>query len=66
MITIREFWYTPQLGINLISLFDSPESGKQQFRATKVGTAEPDPHQFTLPEGFSVDRSGLEKPKPQP
>jgi hypothetical protein len=64
MITIREFWYTPQLGINLVSLFDSPQSGKQQVRATKVRTAEPDPHQFTLPEGFSVDRSGIEKSKP--
>jgi hypothetical protein len=64
MITIREFWYSPQLGINLISLFDSPQSGKQQFTATKVSTAEPDPHRFTLPEGFSVDRSGIEEPKP--
>ena len=64
MIIIREFWYSPQLGINLISLLDSPQSGKQQFTVTHVSTAEPDPHFFTLPEGYSVDRSGIEKSKP--
>src|SRR6202030_3262437 len=29
MVATREFWYSPQLGINLISKVESPQSGKQ-------------------------------------
>ncbi len=54
METVREFWYSPQLGIDLISKLDSPRVGKQQFTVTVVSSAEPDPQLFTLPEGFTV------------
>jgi hypothetical protein len=54
MITTREFWYSPQLGINLLSKLDSPQSGKQTFTARELSTTEPEAHFFALPEGFTV------------
>src|SRR5271170_7192669 len=54
MSTIREFWYSPQLGIDLISKVDSPQAGKQTFTVTVISAAEPDPQLFILPAGFEV------------
>jgi hypothetical protein len=54
MVTTREFWYSPQLGIDLISTLDSPRSGKQTFTVTVISASEPDPKLFDLPEGYQV------------
>ena len=54
MITTREFWYSPQLGINILSTLDTPQAGKQTFTAREVSTSEPEAHFFALPEGFTV------------
>jgi hypothetical protein len=54
MVTTREFWYAPQLGINLLSKVDSPQAGKQTFTVTEISSAEPDPQLFTIPAGFEV------------
>ncbi len=54
MVTTREFWFSPQLGLNLISKLNSPQSGRQLFTATDLSTSEPDPKFFTLPDGFTV------------
>ena len=62
MVTTREFWYSAQLGINLLSKLDSPRSGKQQFTVKELTTAEPDPQSFTPPEGFSI----IDQRNPQP
>jgi hypothetical protein len=59
MKATREFWYSPQLGVNLLSIVDQPSSGKQVFRVTEMSTSEPDPAYFEVPEGYSVvDRRG--------
>ena len=50
----HEFWYSAQLGINLLSIRSDPRFGKQTFRATNVILSEPDPKLFELPEGFQV------------
>ena len=39
MTTSREFWYSPRLGINLLSTLDSPRTGKQVFTVTEISTA---------------------------
>lgn len=58
MISTREFWYSAQLGINLISKVDTPQSGKQVFTVKDLTTSEPDPTIFELPEGYKiVDRT---------
>jgi hypothetical protein len=54
LVTTREFWHSPRLGINLLSIVDSPRSGKQTFTLTDVSFSEPDLKLFELPEGFEV------------
>jgi hypothetical protein len=50
----REYWYSPQLGINLLSVRSDPRFGKQTFRATNLILSEPDAKLFDLPDGFQV------------
>jgi hypothetical protein len=50
----REFWYSPQLGINLISIRSDPRIGKQTFTVTNLVLSEPDAALFELPVGFKV------------
>ena len=54
MTVEHETWYSPQLGINLLSIRTDPRLGKQTFRATDISTAEPDPSLFQLPKGYKV------------
>jgi hypothetical protein len=54
MTVEHETWYSPQLGINLLSIRNDPRLGKQTFRATDISTAEPDPSLFQLPKGYKV------------
>jgi hypothetical protein len=50
----REFWYSPQLGFNLLSRRSDPRIGTQTFTVTSLITSEPDSTLFNLPEGFKV------------
>jgi hypothetical protein len=50
----REYWYSPELGINLLSKRSDPRLGTQTFTATRLIVAEPDPKLFELPEGYHV------------
>ena len=50
----REFWYSPQLGVNLLSIRSDPRFGKQTFTVTSVILGEPDLSLFELPAGFKV------------
>jgi len=54
MVSTREFWYSPQLAINLSSIVETPQSGKQVFTAKDLSTSEPDPSFFNVPEGYKV------------
>jgi hypothetical protein len=51
----REYWYSTQLGINLLSIRSDPRFGKQTFRATNLMLSEPDAKLFELPDGFKVE-----------
>ena len=50
----REYWYSPQLGINLLSKRIDPRFGSQTFTISEITTAEPDVQLFDLPKGFKV------------
>lgn len=50
----REYWYSPQLGINLLSKRSDPRFGTQTFTITELSIAEPEPRLFNLPEGFTA------------
>lgn len=55
LVTVREFWNAPSLGINLISRFTSPLSGTQVFTLTDVNLDAPDPSLFEVPAGFPIE-----------
>jgi len=54
MVTTRGFWYSPQLGFDLVSMVDIPRTGKQSFSVTELSLSEPDLHYFEVPEGYKV------------
>jgi hypothetical protein len=54
MTVEREYWYSTQLGINLLSKRSDPRIGAQTFTATNVILSEPDANLFELPDGFKV------------
>ena len=54
MSTVREFWYSSRLAVNLVSIVDDPQSGKQVFTAKEISTAEPDPSVFQVPPDYKV------------
>jgi len=63
MVNTREFWFSPQLVINLSSLVDNPQTGRQLFTVKDLSTSEPDPALFDVPSGYRiVDRRTPEKP----
>jgi len=54
MVSTREFWWSPRLAINLLSIVETPDAGKQVFTVRELSTSEPDPAFFNVPEGYSV------------
>lgn len=52
--TMKEFWHSEELGINLLSIRSGPMVGKETFTITELNPAEPDPQLFELPAGFSI------------
>jgi len=54
MTVENEFWWSPQLGLNLSSIKIDPRIGKQTFTVTAVVQGDPDPSLFQLPAGFEV------------
>jgi hypothetical protein len=54
-VTIEnEFWWSPQLGLNLLSIRTDPRIGTQTFTVTSLVQGDPDPSLFELPAGFKV------------
>jgi len=54
MVTVREFWFAPRLAVNLISIVDSPLSGKQVFTVKSLSISEPEPSYFQVPVDYKV------------
>lgn len=50
----KEFWYSPQLGLNLRVLRVDPLHGEQSFQVTDLMLQEPDPQRFVLPPNCKV------------
>jgi hypothetical protein len=54
---IKEFWFSPRLGINLITKrFDPRVSSIQNFTVSQINLSEPDPKLFTPPADARVLR----------
>jgi hypothetical protein len=55
--TIKEFWYSPRLQINLITKrFDPHVSGIQDFEVKNINLDEPDPKLFQTPADYRLIR----------
>ncbi len=55
LTSMREYWHSDQLGINLLSIRTSPQFGKQTFTIEEITAADPDPQMFELPTGYTVN-----------
>jgi hypothetical protein len=60
----REYWYSPQIGVNLISKLQDPRVGAQNFEVTDIALGEPDAKLFKLPS--DVKLIDLRKPARTP
>jgi len=54
MLTKREYWYSPQLGLNVLSIREDPRFGTQRFELSAVTLGEPDAKLFAPPEGSKI------------
>ena len=54
LIMTREFWFSPKLGLNLISKRTDPRFGSQTFIVSELEDSQPDPALFQPPEGFKI------------
>jgi hypothetical protein len=52
---VKEFWYSPRLGINVITKrFDPRASAMQSFEVSNINLAEPNPRMFEPPVGYRI------------
>jgi hypothetical protein len=61
LMSKHEFWYSPLLGINLITKRQEPRAGDQNFEVSDVAVGEPDAKLFAPPSGFKI----IDMRKPQ-
>ena len=54
LLSKREFWFSPRLGVNLISQRQDPLSGTQNFEVSDITLGEPDAKLFEVPSGFRI------------
>ena len=55
LVTTREFWYAPAIQTNLAVTRRDPREGVQEIHLIDLSRAEPDPQQFQVPAGFTVE-----------
>jgi len=55
LVTTREFWYSPDLQVNLSVTRKDPRIGTQVIHVVNVSRAEPDPSVFEVPAGYIVE-----------
>jgi hypothetical protein len=54
LVTTREFWYSPDLQVNLSVTRKDPREGTQVIQLVDLSLTEPDPARFQVPAGFVV------------
>jgi hypothetical protein len=59
LVTTREFWYSPEIETNILTIRKDPREGTQVVRLSAISRSEPDAKMFQVPEGYTVqdDRS---------
>lgn len=59
---VKEFWYSPRLGINLVTRRFDPRSGTENFIVDHVSLDEPDAKMFEPPADYQIVRQVVERP----
>jgi hypothetical protein len=54
ILSKREFWFSRQLGLNILSIREDPRFGRQKFELSHVVIGEPDPKLFMPQEGSKI------------
>jgi len=54
LVSTREFWYSPDIQVNLLVTRKDPREGTQVIRVVNLSRSEPDPAMFQVPTGFTV------------
>jgi|SRR5580704_1575540 hypothetical protein len=54
LVSTREFWYSPDLQVNLSVTRKDPREGTQEIHVVDLSRSEPDPAIFQVPAGFVV------------
>ena len=50
----REYWYAPQIGVNVLSKLQDPTFGSQTFEVVDIDLRDPDPTLFRPPAGSRI------------
>jgi hypothetical protein len=58
---VKEFWYSPRLGLNLVTKRFDPSSGSENFIVNHLSLNEPDPSLFEPPADYQVVRQVVVK-----
>ena len=58
--TIKEFWFSPRLDLNLVVKRFEPRGGAQNFHVVDIDLNEPDTRLFVPPEGFRTARTVIQ------
>jgi hypothetical protein len=61
----REFWYSPDLQVNLAITRKDPREGTQIIHVGDVSRSEPDPALFKVPDNFVVGNASTKMPSQQ-
>jgi hypothetical protein len=54
ILTTREYWYSPQLSVNLTSKLQDPRIGSQNFEVSDITLGEPDAKLFQVPSKSKI------------
>jgi hypothetical protein len=54
LVTTKEFWFSPDLQVNLSVTRKDPRLGVQELQLVELSRTEPDPSVFAIPNGFVV------------
>lgn len=60
-----EAWYSPELGIIVMSKISDPVTGDTNFRLTKLRRGEPSPDLFAVPAGYRIVGVGIPESGPR-
>ena len=66
LVVVKEFWYSPRLGLNVFTQRDDPRSGKAVFMVNDIHLSEPDSSLFRLPVSFRIVDLRVPVSPPQP